>query len=304
MPKTSFPTIPSSEITSEEKFINRRDFIQKTSQGLLASSAALILPSAMADSEFNLKHEITSYKDITTYNNFYELGTSKSDPSKNAKWLKPHPWSIEVSGLVNKPGKIDIEDILKIPTEERVYRMRCVERWSMVIPWEGFELNKLLQKFEPKAEAKYVEFKTILDPENLYGQRFPVLQWPYVEGLRMDEAMHPLTLMATGIYGKKLLPQNGAPIRLVIPWKYGFKGIKSIQKIRLLDREPRTSWNKAAPNEYGFYANVNPKVHHPRWRQNKERRIGEFRRRKTLLFNGYQEQVASLYKDMDLKKYF
>ena len=294
--------IPSSEITSEQHFLSRREFIQKTSKGLALSSVTA-LPFLHAQEKSILRDELTPYKDITTYNNFYELGTAKSDPSKNAKWLKTSPWSIEVSGLVNKPGKIDIADIAKIPTEERVYRMRCVERWSMVIPWQGFELRKLLQKFEPKTEAKYVEFTTILDPENLYGQRYPVLQWPYVEGLRMDEAMHPLTIMATGIYGKPLLPQNGAPIRLVVPWKYGYKGIKSIQKIRLLSRQPTSSWTKASPNEYGFYSNVNPNVHHPRWRQNKERRIGEFRRRKTLMFNGYEQEVAHLYKGMDLKKY-
>lgn len=296
--------IPSSEITSEHDFINRRRFIRMASSGV-ALSSALAIPFWARDSlsKAKLEDELTSYKDITTYNNFYELGTGKSDPSKNAQWLKTSSWDIEVDGLVNKPGKIAIEDVLKIASEERVYRMRCVERWSMVIPWQGFELNKLLSRFEPQTEAKYVKFSTIYDPQNLLGQRNPVLKWPYVEGLRMDEAMHPLTFMATGIYGKALLNQNGAPIRLVVPWKYGYKSIKSIVKITLTDAMPIPSWTRAAPNEYGFYSNVNPQVTHPRWRQNKERRVGEFRKRDTLMFNGYATEVAHLYKGMDLVKY-
>lgn len=298
--------ISSAEITSEQDFINRRQLISKTvktSVSIALSSTTMALPFRLTDAKAKSNDKLTSYKNISTYNNFYELGTAKEDPSENAHWLKIDPWSIEIGGLVKKPGKITIEDIFKIPTEERVYRMRCVERWSMVIPWQGFELNALLRKFEPTTDAKYVQFTTIFDPKNLLGQRIKVLEWPYVEGLRLDEAMHPLTLMATGIYGKPLLAQNGAPVRLVVPWKYGYKSIKSIRQITLTDKMPPTSWNKAAAHEYGFYSNVNPKVHHPRWRQNQERRIGESRRRNTLMFNGYEKEVAHLYKGMDLKKY-
>ena len=249
------------------------------------------------------KDSLTDFESVTTYNNFYELGTAKSDPSDNAHWLKVNPWSVEITGAVNKPGKIDLDDIRDFNVEERVYRMRCVEAWSMVIPWLGIPLGDFLKRFEPTAKAKYVAFKSIHDPQNLIGQRQPVLNWPYQEGLTIAEAMHPLTMLSTGLYGRSLLEQNGAPLRLVVPWKYGFKSIKSIVSIHLQETRPLTSWNRAAPNEYGFYSNVNPAVRHPRWSQSRERRIGEVGKRKTQLFNGYPE-VAELYQGLDLKKNF
>jgi sulfoxide reductase catalytic subunit YedY len=242
---------------------------------------------------------------VTTYNNFYELGTDKSDPAENAGSLRLRPWTIEVTGEVAKPQTLDIEALLTwFPLEERVYRMRCVEAWSMVIPWLGFPLKDLIERLAPTSRAKFIAFTTLQEPEQLPGQRQDVLDWPYVEALRMDEAMHPLTLLAVGLYGKTLLGQNGAPIRLVVPWKYGFKGIKSIVKIELTSSPPPTTWNFAAPSEYGFYANVNPEVDHPRWSQRTERRIGELERRITLPFNGYGEEVAGLYSGMDLRRYF
>ncbi|HYG77209.1 MAG TPA: protein-methionine-sulfoxide reductase catalytic subunit MsrP [Planctomycetota bacterium] len=245
----------------------------------------------------------TAYKEIITYNNFYEFGTSKSDPAENAHTLKTRPWTVAIDGECMKPQTIDIDSILKLfPLEDRVYRFRCVEAWSMVIPWRGFELRKLLERVEPTSKAKYVAFTTLYDPEQMPGQLRRTINWPYVEGLRMDEAMHPLTMLAVGIYGKTIPNQNGAPIRLVVPWKYGFKGIKSIVKISLVAEQPPTSWNILAPDEYGFYCNVNPEVDHPRWSQAFERRIGELLKRPTLMFNGYGEQVAHLYKGMDLKK--
>jgi methionine sulfoxide reductase catalytic subunit len=249
--------------------------------------------------------EPTPLKDVTSYNNFYELGLDKGDPARNARRLRPRPWEVRIDGAVARPTTFAIDELLKaFPLEERVYRMRCVEAWSMVIPWVGFPLGDLLRRVEPTSTARYVSFATLLDPEQLPGQRRPVLEWPYVEGLRLDEALHPLTLLAVGLYGRALPGQNGAPLRLVVPWKYGFKGIKSIVRIQLTADQPRTTWNEAAPAEYGFYANVNPEVDHPRWSQATERRIGELSRRPTLPFNGYADQVAGLYAGMDLRRDF
>jgi sulfoxide reductase catalytic subunit YedY len=253
----------------------------------------------------NLDDKLTPYEDITTYNNFYEFGTQKEEPAKNAHTLKPRPWTVVVDGEVHRPRRLDLDDILRdYPSEERVYRMRCVEAWSMVIPWDGFPLGDLLKRVEPTSQAKFVAFTTLHDPAQMPGQRRDVLPWPYVEGLRLDEATHPLAILATGIYGRPLPNQNGAPLRLVVPWKYGFKGIKSIVRIRLTREMPPTTWNIAAPHEYGFYANVNPDVDHPRWSQKRERRLGELFKRPTLPFNGYGEQVASLYAGMDLRKWY
>jgi sulfoxide reductase catalytic subunit YedY len=247
----------------------------------------------------------TPYRDVTGYNNFYEFGTDKSDPAARAGTLRPRPWTVAVDGEVHAPQVIDVDRLLGwFPLEERVYRMRCVEAWSMVIPWVGFPLADLLKRVQPTSRARYVAFTTLLDAEQMPEQRRGVLDWPYVEGLRIDEAMHPLALLAVGLYGKRLPNQNGAPLRLVVPWKYGFKGIKSIVKIRLVEEQPPTTWNLAAPGEYGFFANVNPAVDHPRWSQATERRIGELRRRPTLPFNGYGEQVAGLYAGMDLRRFF
>ncbi|AUX35930.1 MULTISPECIES: protein-methionine-sulfoxide reductase catalytic subunit MsrP [Sorangium] len=261
--------------------------------------------AADAKNAFVTDEARTDYEAIVTYNNFYELGLSKSEPSKNAGRLRLRPWAVACEGEIEKPAIIDLDTLLSwFPLEERVYRMRCVEAWSMVIPWLGFPLAALLRRLEPTSRARYVQFTTLLDPEQLPGQRSDVLDWPYVEGLRIDEAMHPLTMLAVGLYGKSLLGQNGAPIRLVVPWKYGFKGCKSIVSIKLTERQPKTTWSQAAPDEYGFYANVNPAVAHPRWSQATERRIGELRRRPTLPFNGYAEEVASLYSGMDLRESF
>ncbi|CAM3410693.1 protein-methionine-sulfoxide reductase catalytic subunit MsrP [Paracidovorax anthurii] len=254
--------------------------------------------------------KLTEYKDASTYNNFYEFGVDKSDPARNAHTLKTSPWTVEVEGLVNKPGKFALEDLLKLsPQEERIYRLRCVEGWSMVIPWVGYSLAELIKRVEPQGSAKYVEFVTLADKKTMPYVDRPVLDWPYTEGLRMDEAMHPLTLLAFGMYGEVLPNQNGAPVRLVVPWKYGFKSAKSLVKIRFVEKEPGTAWNKAAKQEYGFYSNVNPNVDHPRWSQATERRIGEegglfAKKRKTLLFNGYEAQVGQLYAGMDLKKFY
>ena len=253
--------------------------------------------------------KLTSYQDASTYNNFYEFGTDKADPARNAHTLKTTPWTVEVEGLVKKPGKYGIEDLIKLSAqEERIYRLRCVEGWSMVVPWVGYSLSELIRRVEPLGSAKYVEFITLADKARMPGLGSRVLDWPYVEGLRLDEAMHPLTLLAFGMYGEVLPNQNGAPVRLVVPWKYGFKSAKSIVKIRFTEKEPATAWNKAAPQEYGFYSNVNPLVDHPRWSQATERRIGEdglfAKKRKTLMFNGYEAQVGQLYAGMDLKKFF
>jgi sulfoxide reductase catalytic subunit YedY len=245
----------------------------------------------------------TPWIDVTTYNNFYEFGTDKSDPARNAKSFKTSPWTLTVDGLAGKPGVYQLEDFIKPSTvEDRIYRHRCVEAWSMVVPWRGFPLVDVIKRAEPMANAKYVAFTTLLDRKQMPGQQLGVLDWPYTEGLRLDEAQHPLTLLTVGVYGRTLPNQNGAPIRLVVPWKYGFKGIKSIVKMTFTDKQPKTAWNISAPQEYGFYSNVNPAVDHPRWSQAKERRIGEFLRRPTLPFNGYADQVASLYAGMDLRK--
>ncbi|MCC6957087.1 MAG: protein-methionine-sulfoxide reductase catalytic subunit MsrP, partial [Anaerolineales bacterium] len=258
-----------------------------------------------ASQAVELDDPLTSYEQITNYNNYYEFTTDKKGVAELAKNFRSSPWQIEIYGLVNHPQTLGMEDILtKFTQQERVYRMRCVEAWSMVIPWVGFPLSQLLELVEPKSEAKYVRFETLLDPKQMPGQKSPLFPWPYQEGLRLDEAMHDLTILATGLYGKSLLAQSGAPVRLVVPWKYGFKSIKSIVKIELVAEQPATLWSTLAPNEYGFYANVNPKVSHPRWSQESERRIGEKGGRPTLLFNGYEKQVAYLYKGMDLQQYF
>ena len=301
-----------SEITPPEIYRERRRFMQ--GMGVLAAGVALgTAPDARAGAKlagvrpsvYRLEDDRTPYKDVTTYNNFYEFGTGKSDPAKNAGSLKTRPWTVAVEGEVRHPKRYDIDTLLKLaPLEERVYRMRCVEGWSMVIPWVGFPLREIIRRAEPTGHAKYIEFVTLNDPGQMPGQRSRVLDWPYAEGLRLDEAMHPLTILAVGLYGEVLPNQNGAPIRLVVPWKYGFKSAKSIVKIRFVEKPPLTAWMAAAPREYGFYSNVNPLVDHPRWSQAKERRIGEFFKRDTLMFNGYGEQVAQLYRGMDLKKYF
>jgi sulfoxide reductase catalytic subunit YedY len=255
--------------------------------------------------EFSTDEERTPYKDVTSYNNFYEFGTDKNSPALSAHTLRTSPWSVTVEGQCAKPGVYALEDVLKPHSlQERVYRLRCVEGWSMVIPWVGFPLADALKRFEPTASAKYVEFTTLYDPEQMPGQQRKVLDWPYLEGLRIDEAMHPLALLAVGLYGEVMPNQNGAPLRLVVPWKYGFKSIKSIVKIRFVEQQPVSTWTRAIPSEYGFYSNVNPEVDHPRWSQKRERRIGEFLKRPTLMFNGYADQVAELYRGMDLRKNF
>ena len=298
-----------SEITSRELFQCRRDFI-KTSAGLALGAAlpALGAPAAATlgavPSPFSTSEERTPYKHVTGYNNFYEFGTDKADPALEAHRLQTRPWTVSVEGLVKTPRRFDIDQLLKLaPLEERIYRLRCVEGWSMVIPWIGYPLAALLKQVEPLGSAKYVEFISAVQPENMPGVRRQVLDWPYTEGLRLDEALHPLTLLTLGLYGEVLPNQNGAPVRLTVPWKYGFKSAKSIVKIRLVERMPETSWVKANAAEYGFFSNVNPGVDHPRWSQARERRLGEFLKRDTKLFNGY-DQAASLYAGMDLRKYF
>jgi sulfoxide reductase catalytic subunit YedY len=298
------------DVTPFELYKERRRFIKAG----VAATAALGFPwlaqarltlGKITPGPFSTDEEKTPYKDVTTYNNFYEFGTSKAEPAINSGRLVTDPWSVAVQGECDEPGTVAIEDILKNHAlEERIYRLRCVEGWSMVIPWVGFPLSDFIKRFQPNSKAKFVEFETLFDKKQMPGQRRRVLDWPYVEGLRMDEAMHPLTILAVGLYGEVLPNQNGAPIRLVVPWKYGFKSIKSIVKVRFRETRPLSSWEKAAPREYGFYSNVNPNVDHPRWSQRRERRIGEFGKRKTLMFNGYEDQVASLYEGMDLKKYF
>ncbi len=299
----------SSEITPEKIYKNRRNFIKNL--GLATGSLYLSTTSyglSSSTDENELRNQITAYNDITTYNNYYEFGTQKADPHKNSKNFKTDPWSVTIEGAVQKKITLSMDDIKKLfPTEERVYRLRCVEGWSMVIPWNGFPLKNLLNKVEPLGKAKFVSFETIYDPEQMVGQRYPILKWPYIEGLRIDEAMHPLTLMVTGLYGKDLPNQNGSPIRLMVPWKYGFKSAKAIIKIKFLEKMPKSSWMIASPREYGFYSNVNPNVDHPRWSQATERVIGTgiwTPRIKTLMFNGYADEVAQLYSGMDLKKYF
>jgi sulfoxide reductase catalytic subunit YedY len=313
--------IKAAEITAKELYLNRRQFMASAlgAGAALAGLDLIAAPQAHAlaklanvkkgPAAYQTAEKLNSLKEITSYNNFYELGVDKGDPEQNAKYLTTKPWSVEVEGEVKKAKTFAIEDIMKLaPLEDRVYRMRCVEAWSMVIPWIGFPLSALISQVEPTNNAKYIQFVTLVDPKRMPGQKPSVfggsIDWPYVEGLRMDEAMHPLTILSVGLYGEILPAQNGAPLRLVVPWKYGFKGIKSIVKVRFLEKEPATSWNKMQPQEYGFYSNVNPEVDHPRWTQATERRIGEFLRRKTLPFNGYGEHVASLYKGMDLKKFY
>jgi sulfoxide reductase catalytic subunit YedY len=307
--------IRPSEITPQSGYLSRRELLA----GGLAAGALLAVPASAREpagpkltftrnATLSVADAPNSYEDIATYNNFYEFGTDKSDPAANAHVLRTEPWSVTIAGEAEVTGKFTLEDILKPHAlEERIYRLRCVEAWSMVIPWVGFPLSHLIRRFKPTSKAKYVAFKTLFDPKQMRGQRHAVLDWPYVEGLRMDEAMHPLTLMVVGLYGHILPNQNGAPLRLVVPWKYGFKGIKSIVEIRFSERQPPTSWNLAAPNEYGFYANVNPEVDHPRWSQARERRIGSAlfaARQPTLMFNGYAAEVASLYRGMDLRRYY
>ena len=314
-----------SEITPQSLYAGRRDMMKLLATGVAGTAMAAwagrealaqtprphklaALPGAKsAVAGAVVMDKPTDYKDVTTYNNFYEFGTDKGDPVKNAHTLKTSPWTVEIEGLVKKPGKYTLEDLLKLSAqEERIYRLRCVEGWSMVIPWVGYSLSELIKRVEPLGSAKYVEFLTLADPKTMPFVGSSVLDWPYAEGLRMDEAMHPLTLLSFGMYGEVLPNQNGAPVRLVVPWKYGFKSAKSIVKIRFTDKQPATAWNKAARQEYGFYSNVNPNVDHPRWSQATERRIGEdglfAKKRKTLLFNGYEAQVGQLYAGMDLRK--
>ena len=305
--------IVEADVTPEDIYQKRRQFMKAGSiagaalflNGLSARANASIAINNYRKNTFKIDEEITDFKDATRYNNFYEFGTSKSDPAHQARDFNTDNWKIKVGGECNKPGEMLLEDMISgLDIEERIYRHRCVEAWSMVIPWLGIPLASILKRFEPNSRAKYVAFTTLLDEKRMPGQQRPVLDWPYVEGLRMDEAMHPLTLLAVGMYGKTMPNQNGAPVRLVVPWKYGFKGIKSIVKIKFTEKQPPTTWNLANPREYGFYSNVNPNVSHPRWSQARERRIGDFFKRKTLMFNGYAEEVASLYSGMDLKKNF
>lgn len=312
------PDIAPSEITDYRLYLNRRSFV-------IGMAALVLTPTGLAtgaappageplparrNEQFALEDPPTSFENITTYNNFWEFGPNKDDPSRLAHLLKPRPWTVQIDGLVARPGRYDIEELMRLfPMEERVYRLRCVEGWSMVIPWIGYPLASLIKRVEPTSKARFVEFTTLHDPVQFPGQRkslFSIssLDWPYVEGLRLDEALHPLTLLTFGLYGQVLPNQDGAPIRVVVPWKYGFKSAKSIVRIRFVSEQPKTTWEKAAPSEYGFYSNVNPDVDHPRWSQATERRIGEFRRRKTLMFNGYANQVASLYTGMDLRRDF
>lgn len=317
--------IKPSEITPEHIYLNRRKFMQGI--GALAASSLVLsacggqLSSTLSNADEvqptdepeelqvstntdELGDSLTSYEAITNFNNFYEFSIDKEAVARLSEDFITSPWAVQVGGLVNNPKTYGMDDLLKFEQEERIYRLRCVEGWSMVIPWQGFPLSKLLKEVEPTAEAKYVRFETLLDPSQMRGQRSAWFDWPYVEGLRLDEAMNDLTILATGLYGKQLPPQNGAPVRLVVPWKYGFKGIKSIVKIDLVEKQPVSLWMESAPNEYGFYANVNPNVPHPRWSQASERRIGEFGRRDTLLFNGYADEVAHLYEGMDLRANF
>jgi methionine sulfoxide reductase catalytic subunit len=309
--------ILSSEITSQSVYLNRRTFLAGVAVAGVAAAAGLrdlILPKVaeaankidgIRESSFSTNERINEYKDVTTYNNYYEFSTDKDGPAALAKNFRTRPWKVKIDGLVEKKQELDIDAILKMASpEERIYRHRCVEGWSIVVPWVGFSLSELIKRANPLGKAKFVEFTTIYAPDQMPGQRTHVLDWPYVEGLRMDEAMHPLTLLCFGMYGQELPNQDGAPLRIVVPWKYGFKSAKAIVRLRFTDKQPLNTWNIAAPNEYGFYANVNPNVDHPRWSQAKERRLGEFFKRPTLIFNGYGDQVASLYNGMDLRKNF
>jgi sulfoxide reductase catalytic subunit YedY len=311
--------IPSSEITDRKLYLNRREFLRTSASIAGATAIGALGAEAWLDaatpaphgrklenvqkSKFSTDEKLNRWEEITTYNNYYEFGVDKDSPSMLARNLKTAPWTVTVEGECAKKGAMNLEDILKGETlEERVYRHRCVERWSMVIPWVGFPLANFIKKCEPTSKAKFVEFQTLNDPKQMPGMRSPVLRWPYVEGLRMDEAMHPLTILVVGLYGEVLPNQDGAPLRLAVPWKYGFKHIKSIVKVKFVEKQPLNTWQDQAANEYGFYANVNPTVDHPRWSQATERRIGEFLMRRTLMFNGYGDQVASLYTGMDLRK--
>jgi len=298
------PAIPTSEITEENAYATRREFLKAA--GFALAGGLLPLPSpGLRRALVPDDDKLTPWEDVTDYNNFYEFGTDKEDPARNATRFRSRPWKVEVTGEIARPAMYDVDDLLKgLSAEERVYRHRCVEAWSMVVPWTGIPLGRLIDRLEPTSRARFVEFTTLLDPRQMPGQQRGILDWPYTEALRLDEARHPLTLLVTGLYGKPLPNQNGAPLRLIVPWKYGFKGGKSIVRIRFLERQPRTTWNIAAPDEYGFYANVNPDVDHPRWSQSRERRVGEFFKRKTLPFNGYADEVAGLYAGMDLRKNF
>jgi len=313
MPRSKFPRVAPSEITPRSIYLRRREFLASSAAALAALATRRLYAGAAAAEKLSIvKKSVTTsdtptpYGAVTTYNNFYEFGIDKGDPARNSKTFRPKPWSVAVEGLCAKPGSYTLEDILKPhPLEERVYRHRCVEGWSMVIPWIGFPLGDLLKRFEPTAAAKYVEFQTVVRPQEMNGQRgwAQALAWPYIEGLRLDEAMNPLALVGVGLYGEELPNQNGAPVRIILPWKYGFKSAKSIAKIRFVEKEPRTSWMKSAPQYYGFYSNVNPAPTNSSFRdQDTERRIGEFVMRKTLPFNGYAEQVAPLYAGIDLRK--
>ena len=308
--------VPSSEITSEDVYVNRRKFIRNAAAGAAAlafapqalkafdGSPGQVVPARFKGMKSELGEDLNSYEDVTTYNNFYEFGTGKDDPAKNSAPFRPRPWTVTIEGHVNKPGEYQLEDFLAPHTiEDRVYRMRCVEAWSMVVPWRGFPLADLVRRVEPTGSAKYLEMTTIVRPAEMVGQRGRVLDWPYIEGLRLDEAMNPLALLATGVYGMDLPNQNGAPLRLITPWKYGFKGVKSIVKIRFVEEMPLNTWQVQNSREYGFFANVNPEVDHPRWTQARERRLGEFRRRETLMFNGYTDEVQSMYAGMDLRRW-
>ena len=323
--------IPASEITDEALYVRRREFIRLMGTAAVVAGAAPLLQACSGDPVSadsagaggpavpaaqtplqNVKprvvatdEKLNTFEEITSYNNFYEFGTGKSDPQRNAGRLTTSPWKVKIDGHCNKPAEYQLEDLIKpYQLEERIYRMRCVEAWSMVVPWVGIPLGEIIKRAEPTSKATFVAFTTLFRPGEMFGQNEAVLEWPYVEGLRMDEAMHPLAILAVGVYGKTLMNQNGAPLRLVVPWKYGFKGIKSIVRIQFVDRMPPTSWNRSNAAEYGFYSNVNPEVDHPRWSQARERRIGEWAMRKTLMFNGYADQVASLYTGMDLTRDF
>jgi len=314
--KNRYAELPESQTTDHKLYLNRREFLNTAAIAATASllpSVSSATPNRANDlgelikSPYSTDEKMTTFEDVTTYNNFYEFSTNKSTPALMAKNFPDtsQPWMVSIEGECDKPGQYDYMELLKPHAlQERIYRMRCVEGWSMVIPWVGIPLADVLKQAQPNSKAKYVEFTTLYDPEQMPGQKRAVLNWPYTEGLRIDEAMNPLTLLAVGLYGKTLLGQNGAPIRLVVPWKYGFKSIKSIVKIRFVETMPETTWKLAGPREYGFFSNVNPNVDHPRWSQSKERRIGEFLKRKTLMFNGYEEQVAHLYSGMDLKRNF
>ncbi len=312
------PRYSYHEITPEKDYLKRRDFLKLSASALIAPGVAslnALLPesgkqsmkklSAVRNTKYSITDTPNSWTEITTYNNFYEFGSGKSDPARYTRGFKPLPWTIEIDGLCEKPGHFDLDDLFpQNSLEERVYSLRCVEAWSMVIPWIGVPLSRVLKKAQPTSKARYVEFISVYRPSEMPGQRNAILDWPYTEGLRLDEAMHPLTFLSVGLYGRVLPNQNGAPVRLVVPWKYGFKSIKSIVKIRFTETMPLSTWQRLAPQEYGFYANVNPTVDHPRWSQKRERRIGTFFKRETQLFNGYVEEVASLYNGMDLAKWY